>query len=63
MVWWDGQGFCMYYKCMDKGRFAWLNSKEVAVFGITKGQLAMLLEGIDEVLPVPSGASARWQPK
>ena len=37
----------MYYKSMDKGRFAWLNSKEVAVLEITKGQLAMLLEGID----------------
>ena len=47
MVWWDGQGFCLYYKCMDKSKFAWLNSKEVAVLGITKGQLAMLLEGID----------------
>ena len=23
----------------------------------------MLLEGIDEVLPIPSGASAKWQPK
>ena len=51
MVWWDGQGFCLYYKCMDKGRFAWLNSKEVAVLGITKGQLAMLLEGIDWRIP------------
>ncbi len=47
MVWWDGQGFCLYYKCMDKGKFTWLNGKEVRVSGIPKGQLAMLLEGID----------------
>ena len=45
ILWWDGQGFCLYYKCMDKGKIAWLNSKEVGVAGITKGQLAMLLEG------------------
>ena len=31
---------------MDKGKFAWLNSKEVGVAGITKGQLAMLLKGL-----------------
>lgn len=52
ILWWDGQGFCLYYKIMDKGRFAWLKTNEVGVVGITKGQLAMLLEGIDWRSPV-----------
>jgi len=52
ILWWDGQGFCLYYKVMDKGKFAWLKTKEVGVTGITKGQLSMLLEGIDWRTPV-----------
>ena len=52
ILWWDGQGFCLYYKVMDKGKFAWLKTKEVGVTGITKAQLSMLLEGIDWRTPV-----------
>ena len=37
---------------MDKGKFAWLKTKEVEVTGITKAQLSMLLEGIDWRTPV-----------
>jgi transposase len=37
---------------MDKGKFAWLKTNEVGVVGITKGQLAMLLEGIDWRNPI-----------
>ena len=47
ILWWDGQGFCLYYKCMDKGKFAWLKTGEIGIIGITRGQLAMLIEGID----------------
>lgn len=39
---------------MDKGKFAWLKTNEVGVMGITKGQLAMLLEGIDGRNPIRS---------
>ena len=52
ILWWDGQGFCLYYKVMDKGKFAWLKTKEVGVKGITKAQLSMLLEGVDWRHPV-----------
>jgi transposase len=47
LLWWDGQGFCLFYKCMDKGKFVWPKGDEVSSLGITQGQLSMLLEGID----------------
>lgn len=47
VLWWDGQGFCLFYKCLDKGKFIWPNSKGKRSIGITTAQLSMLLEGID----------------
>ena len=47
ILWWDGQGFCMFYKCMDSGKFVWPKDENVGSLGITRGQLAMLIEGID----------------
>ena len=44
---WDEQGFCLLYKCLDKGKFTWLNSESGEFVGITKAQLSMLIEGID----------------
>jgi len=46
VLYWDGQGFCLFAKRLEKGRFVWPISREgVAV--LTPAQLAMLLEGID----------------
>ena len=47
ILWWDGQGFCLYYKCLDKGKFTWPKSSEKNSLSITKAQLSMLIEGID----------------
>jgi len=47
ILWWDGQGFCLYYKCMERGKFIWPKTVESGIMGITKGQLGMLIEGID----------------
>ena len=52
ILWWDGQGFCLYYKCMDKGIFAWLKTNEAGIVGITRAQLSMLIEGIDWRTPI-----------
>ena len=52
ILWWDGQGFCMFYKTLDAGKFTWLKSDEVVSIGITKAQLSMLLEGVDWRNPV-----------
>jgi transposase len=34
ILWWDGQGFCLYYKCMDKGIFAWLKRMKQELWGL-----------------------------
>ena len=52
ILWWDGQGFCLYYKCMHKGIFALLKTNEAGIVGITRAQLSMLIEGIDWRTPI-----------
>lgn len=47
ILWWDGQGFCLYYKCFDRGKFIWPQSDDKGSIGITKAQLSMLIEGVD----------------
>lgn len=47
ILWWDGQGFCLFYKRLDSGKFPWLNSDPGDSIGITRAQLSMLMEGID----------------
>jgi transposase len=47
ILWFDGQGFCLFYKCLERGRFIWPKSEDTGTVGITRAQLAMLLEGID----------------
>jgi len=47
ILWWDGQGFCLYYKCLDRGKFMWPKVDEQNCLGITRAQLSMLIEGID----------------
>ena len=46
LLYWDGQGFCLYYKILERGRFPWPNTKAGAA-RLTSAQLAMLWEGID----------------
>ena len=47
ILWWDGQGFCLFYKCLNKGKFTWPRSDDKGSLSITRAQLSMLLEGID----------------
>ena len=46
LVFWDGQGFCLYYKVLKRGLFLCPNAGDGAV-RLTSAQLAMLREGID----------------
>ena len=56
ILYWDGQGFCLFAKRLEKGRFIWPITKEGAVT-LTPAQLSMLLEGIDWRAP-----QRTWQP-
>lgn len=47
ILYWDGQGFCLFYKCLNSGKFTWPKGDEKISVGITSAQLSMLLEGID----------------
>ena len=46
LLWYDGQGMCLFSKRMDRGRFVWPLTKTGSVV-MTAAQLSMLLEGID----------------
>ena len=50
VIWWDGQGACLFSKRLERGRFVWPATKEGKV-SLTPAQLAMLLEGIDWRMP------------
>jgi transposase len=51
VLWWDGQGLCLFAKRLEKGRFVWPATAGAAA-ALTPAQLAMLLEGIDWRAPV-----------
>ena len=57
VLWWDGQGLCLFAKRLERGRFLWPQAKDGSV-AISNAQLSMLLEGIDWRAPVRS-----WQPE
>jgi transposase len=44
IIWWDGQGACLFSKRLEKGRFVWPAAKDGKI-ALTPAQLAMLLEG------------------
>ncbi|HXS03857.1 MAG TPA: IS66 family insertion sequence element accessory protein TnpB [Rhodanobacter sp.] len=46
LLWWDGDGLCLFAKRLERGRFVWPQAEDGAV-AMTRAQLAMLLEGID----------------
>jgi transposase len=47
ILWWDGQGFCLFYKVLDRGKFTWPKNTIDGNIRVTKAQLSMLIEGID----------------
>jgi transposase len=57
LLWWDGDGLCLFAKRLERGRFVWPRADEgVAV--LTRAQLSMLLEGIDWRMP-----RRTWRPE
>lgn len=46
ILWWDGDGLCLFAKRLERGRFVWPRATDGTVH-LTQAQLSMLLEGID----------------
>jgi transposase len=51
LLWWDGDGLCLFAKRLERGRFVWPRAEE-GVAALTAAQLSMLLEGIDWRRPI-----------
>ncbi len=56
ILWWSGDGMCLFAKRLEKGKFVWPQALEGEVT-LTGAQLSMLLEGIDWRRP-----KRTWQP-
>ncbi len=56
IIWWDGQGACLFSKRLEHGRFVWPSPAQ-GKLSVTSAQLAMLLEGIDWRAPL-----CTWRP-
>jgi transposase len=46
VLWWDGDGLCLFCKRLERGRFVWPKAESGTV-SLTRAQLSMMLEGID----------------
>jgi transposase len=51
LLWWDGDGLCLFAKRLERGRFIWPKADGGRV-ALSRAQLSMLLEGIDWRRPV-----------
>lgn len=57
LLWWSGDGLCLFHKRLERGRFVWPQATSGSV-SLTPAQLSMLLEGIDWRHP-----QRVWQPQ
>jgi transposase len=57
LLWFDGDGLCLFSKRLEHGGFVWPQADSGTV-ALTRAQLSMLLEGIDWRRP-----ARRWQPQ
>jgi transposase len=56
LLWFDGDGLCLFAKRLERGRFIWPKAESGTV-SLTRAQLSMLLEGIDWRRPVRTADS------
>lgn len=57
LLWWSGDGLCLFSKRLEHGRFIWPQATSGSVH-LTQAQLSMLLEGIDWRRP-----ERTWKPQ
>ena len=46
VLWWDGSGYCVLYKRLEQGTFAF-PAQRAGALGVSAAELALLLEGLD----------------
>lgn len=46
ILWWSGDGLCLFVKRLERGRFVWPQADSGKIH-LSAAQLSMLLEGID----------------
>jgi transposase len=51
VLWYDGDGLCLFAKRLERGRFVW-PQVESGTVSLSRAQLSMMLEGIDWRHPV-----------
>ena len=59
VLWWDGDGLCLFAKRLERGRFVWPQAESGTV-SLTRAQLSMLLEGIDWRRPMRTHTPELW---
>ena len=57
LLWFDGDGLCLFAKRLERGRFVWPQAMNGTV-ALSPAQLSMLLEGIDWRRPART-----WRPE
>ena len=57
VLWWSGDGMCLFVKRLERGRFVWPQAMSGSVV-LSAAQLSMLLEGIDWRRPMKT-----WRPQ
>jgi len=57
LLWWDGDGLCLFAKRLERGRFIWPRAEQGAV-SLSRAQVSMLLEGIDWRRPARTSTPA-----
>jgi transposase len=57
VLWYDGDGLCLFAKRLERGRFVWPQATGGTV-SLTRAQLSMRLEGIDWRRP-----ERTWEPQ
>lgn len=55
LLWFDGDGLCLFAKRLERGRFVWPQAPSGSV-ALSAAQLSMLLEGIDWRRPMRTWA-------
>jgi transposase len=58
VLWWSGDGYCLFSKRLDRGHFVWPQASSGTTVALSEAQLSMLLEGIDWRRP-----ERTWRPE